>query len=62
MAPFFPGLFLKGLYKPDAKRRDKFAAEQIFLYGLALSKRTEIPINNFVCAYFDDKNYFQFSP
>ncbi len=49
-------------YKPDAKRSDKAAAEQIFLYALALSKRINIPLAKFVCAYFDDKSYFQFLP
>ena len=46
-------------YKPDAKKSDKAAADQIFLYALALSKRTKIPLDNFICAYFDDKEYFQ---
>jgi transposase-like protein len=49
-------------YKPDTKKDDKRAAEQVFLYTLALSKRTGIPLSEFTCAYFDDKNYFQFSP
>jgi len=49
-------------YKSDAKRSDKSAAEQLFLYALALNKRTKIPLNKFICAYFDDKNYFQYSP
>jgi transposase-like protein len=48
-------------YKPDAKKSDKAAAEQVFLYALALSKRTKIPFDKFICAYFDDKNYFQSS-
>ena len=47
-------------YKSDAKHSDKLAADQIFLYTLALSKRTKIPLKKFICAYFDDKNYFQF--
>ena len=48
-------------YKPDAKLSDKTAAEQLFLYALALSKRTKIPLDKFVCAYFDQNNYFQFT-
>ena len=48
-------------YKPDAKRSDKTAAEQIFLYALALSKRTKIPMSKFICAFFNDRNYYQFS-
>jgi len=49
-------------YKPDAKKGDRKAAEQVFLYALALSKRTNIPLKNFTCAYFDDRNYYQFKP
>ena len=49
-------------YKPDAKKGDRRAAEQVFLYALALSKRTNIPLKNFTCAYFDDRNYYQFKP
>ena len=48
--------------KPDAKGSDKGSAEQVFLYTLALSKRTNIPLMNFTCAFFDDNNYYQFKP
>jgi transposase-like protein len=46
-------------FKPDAKRSDKSTAEQIFLYALALSKRTKTPLNKFICIHFNDKEYFQ---
>lgn len=49
-------------FKPGAKKEDKRSAEQVFLYTLALSKRTSIPLSHFTCAYFDDENYFQFHP
>jgi hypothetical protein len=49
-------------YKPEAKKTDRKAAEQVFLYALALSKRTAIPFKNFTCAYFDEQNYYQFRP
>lgn len=49
-------------YKSDSKRSDKAATEQISLYALALSKRTKIPLDKFICAYFDTKNYFQIQP
>ncbi|UCE39159.1 MAG: PD-(D/E)XK nuclease family protein [Thermoplasmata archaeon] len=49
-------------FKPGAKKGDRRAAEQVFLYALALSKRTNIPLDNFICAYFDDLNYYQFKP
>jgi len=49
-------------YKPDAKKSDKTSAEQLFLYALALSKRSGIPLRKIACAYFDENNYFQLSP
>ena len=49
-------------YKPDAKKSDRKAVEQVFLYALALTKRTNIPLENFICAYFDERNYYQFNP
>ncbi len=49
-------------YKPDAKLSDKPTAEQLFLYALALSKRTKISLNKFTCAYFDENYYYQFTP
>lgn len=49
-------------FKPEARKDDRRAAEQVFLYSLALSKRTDIPLENFTCAYFDDRNYYQFKP
>jgi len=49
-------------FKPEAKLSDKPAAEQLFLYALALSKRINTPISKINSAYFDDKNYFQIQP
>lgn len=49
-------------YKPDAKLNDARAVEQLFLYAIAISKRTKIPISTITCAYFDENNYFQFEP
>jgi len=49
-------------YKPDANKSDKAAAEQLFLFALALSKRSGIPLRKIECAYFDEHNYFQLSP
>jgi hypothetical protein len=31
-------------------------------YALGLSLRTRIPLDKFVCAWFDDKDYFEFDP
>ena len=57
----FPRAFFKRPldYKPDAKKTDKSSAEQLFLYALAIHKRTGIPMRRIVCAYFDENNYFQ---
>jgi hypothetical protein len=46
-------------YKPDAKRSDKATAEQLFLYALAFSKRSGIPMRKINCAYFDENNYYE---
>ncbi|MBA7493591.1 hypothetical protein ES702_04150 [subsurface metagenome] len=35
---------------------------QLFLHALALSTRTGICLRNFVCAWLDEKDYFEFSP
>lgn len=48
-------------YKPEAVK-EKQVQSQLYLYTLALSKLTEIPLKHFICAYFDDKNYFEFLP
>jgi ATP-dependent exoDNAse (exonuclease V) beta subunit len=46
-------------YKPEAKYNRVNSAHQVFLYRLALSRRTGIPFENINCAYFDDKDYFE---
>lgn len=48
-------------YKPEAKN-EKFAINQLFLYALALQIRTNIAPSNFECGYFDEQNYYQFTP
>jgi len=48
-------------YKPNAIK-EKYAATQVFFYALMLSKRTNIPLENFRCGYFDDKDAFLFKP
>jgi len=48
-------------YKPDASF-DKNTKIQLLLYAFLLSKRTNIPLENFTCPYFDDRNYHQFKP
>lgn len=48
-------------YKPRAKY-EKSAHIQVFLYALMLSQRTGIPLNKFLCGYFDSKMVFYFNP
>ena len=50
-------------YKPDAaKENDSKVSSQLFLYASGLSFRTKIPLIRFRCAWFDEKNYFEFNP
>jgi hypothetical protein len=48
-------------YKPDA-RREKHAHVQLTIYALALARRANLPLKNFKCAWFDEKDYFEFFP
>ncbi len=48
-------------FKPEAAK-EKYAMAQLFLYALALSARTGIWLRNFVCGWFDEKDYFEFRP
>lgn len=48
-------------YKPKAKK-EKWADTQVFMYALMLSKRTNIPLQNFMCGYFDENTSFIFKP
>lgn len=47
-------------YKPEARREKPF--EQLVVYALALGSRTKLAIKDFKCAWFDDKNYYEFFP
>jgi hypothetical protein len=55
-------------YKPGAgaiARRSKLEREvitQLYLYALALSFRTGIPLSEFRCAWFDECVYYCFDP
>ena len=48
-------------YKPDAKK-EKHAHVQLTIYALALSRRTNLPLKDFKCAWFDERDYFEFFP
>jgi transposase-like protein len=50
-------------FKPNAYRENEQGiASQLFWYASGLSFRTSIPLRDFACAWFDDKNYFEFNP
>ncbi len=48
-------------YKPRA-HKEKYAATQLYIYALMLSKRTGIPIEKMSCAYFDENVEYWFEP
>ena len=48
-------------YKPNSME-EKYAATQVYFYALMLSKRTNIPLENFRCGYFDNKYAYVFKP
>lgn len=48
-------------YKPKAEK-EKYATTQTYFYALMMSKRTGIPLEHFMCGYFDDKASFVFKP
>ena len=48
-------------YKPEA-RKEKHAHVQLTIYALALSRRCNLPLKSFKCAWFDEKDYFEFYP
>ena len=47
-------------YKPDASRAQPVA--QLVFYALALSRLTGLRLFDFKCAWFDEKNYYEFFP
>jgi len=47
--------------KPDA-RKERHAHVQPTIYALALARRTNLPLKSFKCAWFDEKDYFEFFP
>jgi len=50
-------------YKPSAiKEKFEKVSTQLYLYALGLSFRTGINLDKIRCAWFDDKNYFEFEP
>jgi len=47
-------------YKPNAREIDP--VNQLIVYALALASRTRLPVKLFKCAWFDEKDYFEFFP
>jgi len=47
-------------YKPNAVREKPIT--QLMVYALALSRRTGLRLYDFVCAWFDERHYFEFFP
>lgn len=48
-------------FKPNA-HKEKYATTQTYFYALMLSRRSNLPLKNFMCGYFDDKNTYTFDP
>ncbi len=48
-------------YKPEA-RKERHAHVQLTIYALALARRANLPLKMFKCAWFDEKDYFEFFP
>jgi ATP-dependent exoDNAse (exonuclease V) beta subunit len=48
-------------YKPEA-RNETHAHVQLTIYALALARRAGLPLKLFKCAWFDEKDYFEFYP
>lgn len=47
-------------YKPDAAHVKPI--EQLMIYALALARRSHLLLYHFRCAWFDDRNYYEFYP
>jgi len=47
-------------YKPKALHVDP--VNQLVVYALACASRTRLPVKMFKCVWFDEKDYFEFSP
>ena len=47
-------------YKPEAEKQNP--VEQLAIYALALSRKLNLPLYYFKCAWFDENNYFEFFP
>jgi len=48
-------------FKPNA-HKEKYATTQVYFYALMLSRRTGIPLDKFMCGYFDQDIAYVFKP
>ncbi|MCF7798660.1 PD-(D/E)XK nuclease family protein [Candidatus Woesearchaeota archaeon] len=48
-------------YKPKAVK-EKFADTQVLMYAIMLATRIGLPLENFMCGYFDEKTSYVFKP
>jgi len=50
-------------FKPEAARENKIKFPHSFTYmPWGCSFRTSVPLANFICAWFDEKIYYEFKP
>ena len=47
-------------YKPDSNKTEPI--EQLTIYALALSRKLNLPLYHFKCAWFDESSYYEFFP
>ena len=47
-------------YKPDAENQNPI--EQLTIYTMALSRKLNLPLKDFKCAWFDESSYHEFFP
>ena len=47
-------------YKPDAEKQNPI--EQLTIYAMSLSRKLNLPLKDFKCAWFDESNYYEFFP
>jgi ATP-dependent exoDNAse (exonuclease V) beta subunit len=47
-------------YKPNARQIDP--VNQLVVYALAFASRARLPVKVLKCAWFDEKDYFEFFP
>ena len=49
-------------YKPNSNLNQERTIQQLTIYALALSRKLNLELKQFKCAFFDENNYFEFFP